>query len=82
MASQFNSGFGKADFSSANTVFRTGGEEKIAKAGDVVTSLQAKKRERDNFFYLFYKRKPESDVDDIDIDNQEICKKLLLDVVS
>lgn len=82
MASQFNSGFGKADFSSTNIVFRTGGEEKIAKVGDIVTSLQAKERERDNFFYLFYKRKPGTDMDHADIDNQEICKKLLLDIVS
>lgn len=45
-------------------------------------SKTAKERERDNFFYLFYKRKPESDMDAVDIDNQEICKRLLLDVVS
>ena len=82
MASQFNSGFGKADFSSTNIVFQTKEGEKVAKVGDIVTSLQAKERERDNFFYLFYKRKPGVDEDAADIDNQEICKRLLLDVVS
>ena len=38
-----------------------------------------KEKDRDNFFYLFYKRS--MDVDDYDIDNQEICKKLFKDVV-
>lgn len=81
MASQFNSGFGKADFPAINIVFKTKEGEKIAKFGDIVSSLTAKERDRDSFFYLFYKRKNEEDVDSVDIDNQEICKKLFKDVV-
>ena len=56
-------------------------KEKLAKVGDIVSSLKAKERDRDNFFYLFYKRKIESGIEDIDIDNQEICKRLFKDVV-
>lgn len=80
MASQFNSGFGKADFSAINIVFNTRDGEKIEKFGKIVSSLQAKERERDNFFYLFYKRKEDVKADNADIDNQEICKKLFRDV--
>ena len=54
MASQFNSGFGKADFSEINVVFKTKEGEKIAKFGEIVSSLKAKNRDRDSFFYLFY----------------------------
>ena len=81
MASQFNSGFGKADFSEINVVFKTKEGEKIAKFGDIVSSLQAKNRDRDSFFYLFYKRKNYANLGSVDIDNQEICKKLFKDVV-
>lgn len=81
MASQFNSGFGKADFSEINVVFKTKEGEKIAKFGDIVSSLKAKNRDRDSFFYLFYKRKNDANLGGVDIDNQEICKKLFKDVV-
>ena len=81
MASQFNSGFGKPDFSATNIAFQMKEKEKLAKVGDIVSSLKAKERDRDNFFYLFYKRKIESGIEDIDIDNQEICKRLFKDVV-
>ena len=81
MASQFNSGFGKPDFSTTNIVFHTKEGEKIAEVGNIVSSLEAKERERDSFFYLFYKRKEGSDADKDDIDNQEICEKLFKDVV-
>ena len=81
MASQFNRGFGKADFSEINVVFKTKEGEKIAKFGDIVSSLQAKNRDRDSFFYLFYKRKNYANLGSVDIDNQEICKKLFKDVV-
>ena len=80
MASQFNSGFGKADFSAINIVFNTRDGEKVEKFGKIVSSLQAKERERDNFFYLFYKRNVDVKADNADIDNQEICKKLFRDV--
>ena len=79
--SGFNSGFGKADFSEINVVFKTKEGEKIAKFGDIVSSLQAKNRDRDSFFYLFYKRKNYANLGSVDIDNQEICKKLFKDVV-
>lgn len=80
MASQFNSGFGKADFASINIAFKTSDGEKIEKFGEIVSSLEAKERERDNFFYLFYKRnQSESDAGQ-EIDNQEICRRLFADV--
>lgn len=81
MVSQFNSGFGKPDFSEINIAFQTKEGEKIATVGDIVSSIKAKERDRDNFFYLFYKRKDHLDIDNDDIDNQEICKKLFKDVV-
>lgn len=80
MASQFNSGFGKADFTATKIAFQTRDEEKLAKVGDIVSSLNAKGGNRDNFFYLFYKRKAGADMGNADIDNQEICKKLFKDV--
>ena len=81
MASQFNSGFGKPDFSATNIAFQTKDGEKIAAVGKIVSAIEAKERDRDNFFYLFYKRKDNFDIDKDDIDNQEICKKLFKDVV-
>ncbi len=81
MASQFNSGFGKPDFSAINIAFQTKGGEKVAPVGKIVTALEAKERERDNFFYLFYKRNEAIDINKNDIDNQEICEKLFKDVV-
>lgn len=80
-ASQFNSGFGKPDFSAINIAFQTKEGEKVAEVGKIVTALEAKERERDNFFYLFYKRKEGIDTNKNDIDNQEICEKLFKDVV-
>lgn len=62
-------------------MFQTKDEDKVAKVGDIVSSLQAKEKERDNFFYLFYKRKEDMSIDDIEIDNQEICKRLFKEVV-
>ncbi|MFL0194427.1 HD domain-containing protein [Clostridium sp. WILCCON 0269] len=76
MASQFNSGFSKPDFSAINIMFKTACSEKIAKFGDIASSLNAKEKERNNFFYLFYKRK---NSEDSDIDNAEICKKLFME---
>lgn len=81
MVSQFNSGFGKPDFSATNIAFKTKGGEKVAAVGKIVSGIEAKERDRDNFFYLFYKRKDDTDVDEDDIDNQEICKRLFKDVV-
>lgn len=78
MASQFNSGFSKPDFSSTNIVFKTTEGEKIAKFGDIASSLDAKEKDRNSFFYLFYKRK---DGEDSDIDNDEICKRLFRQIL-
>ena len=76
MVSQFNSGFGKPDFSETNIVFTTNEGEEIAKVGEIVSSLKAKERERDNFFYLFYKRKENAETKETEVDNQEICNRL------
>ena len=81
MASQFNSGFGKPDFSATNIAFQTKDGEKIAAVGDIVSAIEAKERDRNNFFYLFYKRKDYINIENNDIDNQEICMKLFKDVV-
>ena len=81
MASQFGSGFGKADFTETNVVFQTKEGEKTAKFSDIVSSLKAKEKQRENFFYLFYKRDSDADTEEIDIDNQEICKRLFKEVV-
>lgn len=80
-ASQFNSGFGKPDFSATNIAFQTKEGEKVAAVGKIVSALKAKERDRDDFFYLFYKRKEGFDANKNDIDNQEICEKLFKDVV-
>lgn len=54
-ATQFNSGFGKPDFSDTNISFPMGdGKEKVAKVGEIVSLLSAKGKDRDDFFYLFY----------------------------
>lgn len=73
-ASQFNSGFGKSDFSDINIAFKTQTGIKIQKFGKIVSSLQARERARDNFFYLFYKRN--SGDSEMNINPEEICKKL------
>lgn len=78
MASQFNSGFSKPDFSATNIVFKTADGEKIAKFGDVVSSLNAREKARNSFYYLFYKRK---DSENSDIDNAEICRRLFLEFI-
>lgn len=78
MASQFNSGFSKPDFSATNIVFKIADGEKIAKFGEVGSSLDAKEKKRNSFFYLFYKRK---DSKDSDIDNAEICRRLFMEFV-
>lgn len=78
-ATQFNSGFGKPDFSDTNISFPMGKqEEKIAKVGDIVSSLKAKGKERDDFFYLFYKRE---DGSDIELESQELCRILIREFI-
>lgn len=78
-AAQFNSGFGKPDFSDTNISFPVGnGEEKIAKVGEIVSSISAKSKDRDDFFYLFYKR---NDSDNIELESQELCRTLIREFV-
>lgn len=78
-ATQFNSGFGKPDFSDTNISFptRDGGEE-VAKVGQIVSSLSAKNKDRDDFFYLFYKR---DDNGEVELDSQELCRILIREFV-
>lgn len=78
-ASQFNSGFGKPDFSDINISFPAkDGGEKVAKVGRIVSSLEAREKERDNFFYLFYKR---DESNSVEIDSQELCRILIKEFV-
>ena len=78
-ASQFNSGFGKPDFTDTNISFVLGhGEEKIAKVGNIVSSLKPRKTERDDFFYLFYKR---GQGNGARLENQELCRRLIREFV-
>lgn len=78
-ATQFDSGFGKPDFSDTNICFPIGNqEEKVAKVGEIVSSLNAKSKERDDFFYLFYKRDDDSK---IELESQELCRVLIKEFV-
>lgn len=78
-ATQFNSGFGKPDFTDTNISFPMGdSEEKVAKVGQIVSSLNAKVKDRDDFFYLFYKR---DDSKDIELESQELCRILIKEFV-
>ena len=71
--------FGKPDFSDTNISFPMGdGEEKVAKVGEIVSSLSAKGKDRDDFFYLFYKR---DDSSDIELESQELCRILIREFV-
>lgn len=58
-ASQFNSGFGKPDFNKIEIDFSTESKKVMKKFSDIALSLQAKTRQRDKFFYLYYKRENE-----------------------
>lgn len=74
-ATQFLSGFGKPDFADTNIVFPTSdGGEKVDKVGNIVSSLGARKPERDDFFYIFCKR-DESNITEFGC--QEIGKYLI-----
>lgn len=54
------------------------GKEKVAKVGEIVSSLSAKGKDRDDFFYLFYKR---DDSGDIELESQELCRILIREFV-
>ena len=78
-ATQFNSGFSKPDFSDTNISFPLGnGNEKVAKVGQIVSSLSAKSKDRDEFFYLFYKR---DDSCSVELTSQELCSTLIREFV-
>ncbi|MBQ3545014.1 MAG: HD domain-containing protein [Lachnospiraceae bacterium] len=78
-ATQFNSGFGKPDFSDTNIVFPVSDtEEKVAKVGQIVSSLNAKIKDSDDFFYLFYKREDSSV---IELESQELCTILIKEFI-
>lgn len=73
-ASQFNSGFGKQDFSEMPIIFITSPDNYVvAKFGDVAKPLHAKGPERNKFYYLFYRRKGTSDNQ---IDKADLCAYL------
>lgn len=78
MASQFNSGFGKPDFSETNIVFSTKGTDKVSKFGKIVSSLEAKEKARESFFYLFYTRN--SGTTNV-IDKDDLCKRLFKEFI-
>lgn len=76
-STQFLSGFIKPDFSDTNIVFQTGDQEKVAKVGDIVSSLQAIQPDRKEFYYLFYKRNNGKECD-----CQKIVNKLIQEFLS
>lgn len=72
-SSQFNSGFSKPDFSTTKIVFPSDHEPKIADFGGKVSSLTGIASERDNFFYLYYKRNADGDPL---LNISDLCKEL------
>lgn len=54
--SQFLSGFAKPDFANISIVFKSSTEETIKRFGDVASSIDAKEKARDSFYYLYYCR--------------------------
>lgn len=78
MASQFDSGFAKLDFTDINIVFEGQEYRTNAKVGKIVSSLKAREKKRDNFFYIFYKR---SNLDGHEINKEELCKGLYREFV-
>ena len=54
------------------------GEEKVAKVGKIVSSLNARVKDRDDFFYLFYKRDNNNDTH---LESRELCTLLIREFV-
>ncbi len=74
-ANQFVSGFGKPNFTNMLITFPIGKDaEKTDKAGEIVTSLNAKEGNRKEFYYLFYKRKKEKGRD---LSIKDLCEELM-----
>ncbi len=78
-ASQFNSGFGKPDFSNINIVFGPPSNRKVKKFGKIVSTISAKESARDDFFYLFYQRDLGKDSE---IDSTALINKLFVALIS
>lgn len=73
-ASQFNSGFGKPDFSKMPIVFNTSDDDYVDREfGKVAKPLSAIGPERKKFYYLFYRRLNDNDNK---IDKKELCEYL------
>ncbi|MCM1282928.1 MAG: HD domain-containing protein [Muribaculaceae bacterium] len=71
-ASQFNSGFGKPDFSNIPIVFNTSSTDYVeCEFGKIAKPLKAEGPEREKFYYLFYRRQR-----DKEIDKKELCEFL------
>ena len=71
-ASQFISGFNKPDFSKIPIVFNTSEHNYISPAfSDVANPLKGTKIEKNKFYYLFYRRNKEEE-----IDKRELCEYL------
>lgn len=81
MSDLFNSSFNKKDFASIDIVYKMKNEEKTVKFKECVSSLKAEEKERDNFFYLFYKQE-NGNKQMRDIDKQEFCNNLFFDIVN
>ena len=73
-AMEFNSGFGKTDFSNMLISFD---HNSLAKVGEVVTSIAAKEKDRQIYFYIYYKRPQNNEVD---IDKSDFCRYLLKEI--
>ena len=71
--SQFNSGFSKPNFSETNIVFPTKGGRKAETFKKTASSISGVASGRDNFFYIFYKRKP-GEIEPLDA--AELCSRL------
>lgn len=74
-AMEFISGFGKMDFSNTLISFDTGS---VAKVGDVVSSIAGKENDRQIYFYIYYKR---PDNKEIEIDKRDFCRQLFQKIV-
>lgn len=72
-ASQFSSGFAKPDFSQTPVIFNSSKDEIVeADFANVAKPLQSNRPGRNKFYYLFYRRKDETE----EIDKAELCKYL------
>lgn len=74
-ASQFNSGFGKPDFSKTPIIFNTSDDEFIeSEFGMAAKPLKADGPERKKFYYMFYRRRKDGTGQ---IDKVDLCKYLV-----